>query len=230
MRPRILRPPKRLLLLLLLHLLFRQHVPVCASGWKELDREDITILMGSDALVKGGITERISGDHVHRLWMENWTSLEDSFTWHLHVTTETAGDYRVRLVAASHFKMAAAYDGGSSPVPVELAVVAQSSGQQCERDGCREDIDVALEHVVSRVEHSIPFRDSQVMMQFDRFSVEGSLNLPVGSWVLVLRAIAAPDEGNMNLQLLSVELARDDTLAAVAAEKDELRADTAYRE
>ena len=111
---------------------FRQHLPVNAawSGSKELDREDITVLMGSDALVKGGITERLSGDHVHRLWMENWTSVEDSLTWHLRVTDETAGDYRVRLIAASHFKMASAYDGGSAPVAVELAVVAHESGQQ----------------------------------------------------------------------------------------------------
>ena len=96
-----------------------------AGTW--VTREEVTVLMGSDAHIQGGITERISGDHVHRLWMETWTSPDDSLTWHVHVPAGLEGQYQVRLLAASHFKMASAYSGGSSPVPAHGTVNSRFS-------------------------------------------------------------------------------------------------------
>ena len=40
------------------------HVTCCDVHRRTLvEREEITVLMGSDALVHGGVTERLSGDH-----------------------------------------------------------------------------------------------------------------------------------------------------------------------
>ena len=210
------------------------HVTCCDVHRRRLvEREEITVLMGSDALVHGGVTERLSGDHVHRLWMENWTSPADSFSWPLQVPVEAAGAYHVRLLACSHFKMASAYAGGSSPVRVELLVVAPHGDEAGGSGVCfrPEQSDAGAScrgQVVSRVEHTIAYTDAPVMMQFERLFVPQLARLPAGACALVLRAVAPPDEGAMNLQLLSVELAHESALAAIAEEREALRADPTW--
>lgn len=263
----------------------------------ELGREEITVLMGSDAHIKGGITERISGDHVHRLWMENWSSPDDSLAWHLNVPADMAGDYHARLLAASHFKMASvlhsSYDVGSSPVTVELLVlhgddagmhttggrdggipgerraeregensgegVAEEDGVDRERgsegescavldsqgcmraEGRKEGRQIVEERVargggeweiagkvVSRVQHTIRYTEAPTMMSFERLYIEGTLYLPAGSCTLVLRAVKAPEEGAMNLQLLSVEIAHKSTLDDIEHDRLMLRADASW--
>ena len=172
---------------------------------------------------QGGITERISGDHVHRLWMENWASPDDSLTWHLTIPPEMAGDYHVRLLAASHFKMAAAYDGGSSPVTVELLTIVQGHDRE---SAAADKLDEG--EVMSRVELEIRHEDAPVMMQFERIFARDLLRLPAGTCAVMLRAVAPPEDGAMNLQLLSVELAHATTLEALAREKAMLQADTQW--
>lgn len=214
-------------------------------------REEITVLMGSDAQIRGGITERISTDHVHRLWMENWTSPDDALTWHVHVPNGLEGEYQVSLLAASHFKMASGYSGGSSPVTVELLVVAQAppvheegannEAPQChageggkaggEQRLCARGEQAARDSegagkLLSRVEMEVGYVDEGVMMQFQRLSSPRPLALPQGQCDLVLRAAAPPEEGMMNLQLLSVELAHASTHEALAREKALLEAET----
>jgi hypothetical protein len=265
----------------------------------ELGRQEITVLMGSDAHIKGVITERISGDHVHKLWMENWSSPDDSLAWHLNVPADMAGDYHARLLAASHFKMASvlhsSYDVGSSPVTVELLVlhgddagmhttggreggmpgerraeregknsgegVAEEDGvgvdrerggkgescavrdsQGCMRaEGRKEGRQIVEERVargggeweiagkvMSRVQHTIRYTEAPTIMSFERHYFEGTLYLPAGSCTLVLRAVKAPEEGAMNLQLLSVEIAHKSTLDDIEHDRLMLRADASW--
>jgi len=196
--------------------------------------------------------------------MENWTSPDDSLTWHLHVPAGLEGQFQVSLLAASHFKMASAYSGGSSPVTVELLVMApvllpaqegeadnqadnQTDNQALPRhaaDGGKEGRDSAgggggphlargsegtsRREKVARVEMQVAYVDEGVMVQFQRLSAPRPLALPHGRCDLVLRAVAPPEEGEMNLQLLSVELAHTSTLEALAREKALLQADTLW--
>jgi hypothetical protein len=213
-----------------------------------IGRDEVNVLMGSDAHMQGGITERYSGDHVHRLWMENWASTDDSFTWHLYVPPECAGDYHVRLLASSHFKMASGYDGGSSPVTVELRVESERDGEQegpgqATRESAQgteqgwagsgaesggKAVKEESGRLISRVEHEIAYQDGPVMMQLDRLFVLAPLRLPPGPCRLALRALHEPEEGAMNLQLLSVELAHPTTLTAIELDRRSLMGDTRW--
>jgi len=58
--------------------------------------KNITVLMGTDAALSGGLKEVLSGGDLKRFWVTNWRDEKDRFTWTLEVPEE--GDYSVAMI------------------------------------------------------------------------------------------------------------------------------------
>eukprot|EP00960_Hanusia_phi_P055164 762894-Hanusia_phi.AAC.2 len=187
--------------------------------------DQVNVLLGSEAVVRGGPFEHSNGDRIHMLWMENWTSLDDSFQWNISV--EEQGDYVVRILACSHFKMSSGYKGGSSPVPLEL--VFYPWPRVCEAridETCGPTMHTYKEY--KKIEHRVVYSDAPVMMQFTREIVTDSLTLPSGPITLKMSVKELPEDGELNLSFHSLELVLRQTLEELMSEKEELWGDTSW--
>jgi len=157
--------------------------------------EEVSVLMASDAAITGDLAQFSHGDRVHRLWLDGWRSTDDQLLWEVDVQEE--GEYVARVLACSHCKMASGYSGGSSPVPVTLTAVS---------------CDEPHESAWSSVKGTIAFHDFPNMQQWSRHNLTSTLSLPAGRACIVLRATSFPEEGELNLAVLSVEVCEQESL------------------
>jgi len=61
-----------------------------------IDPEKVTVIMGSGAVLTGGLREWNPGPEWKRFWVENWSQTSDRFEW--SVECPKAGDYTVELI------------------------------------------------------------------------------------------------------------------------------------
>jgi len=62
----------------------------------KIDPEGLTVVMGSDAAISGGLKEMYPGSEWKRFWVENWRRTNDRFDWTLE--SPIADDYSVALI------------------------------------------------------------------------------------------------------------------------------------
>jgi len=201
--------------------------PVAAHGnvFLPVAPDDINILLGSEAAVFGGPFEHSSGDRIHMLWMENWTSLDDSFQWNVSIAER--GYYVIQILVCSHFKMSSGYNGGSSPVALKLEFYRwPSMGCDNSDETCLSG--KVLNEVVAKVEHQVVYSDAPVMMQFAREIVADSVALPAGPLTVKLSVKELPEEGELNLSFHSLEMMTREVLDSLKSEKEELLGDTSW--
>ncbi len=166
-----------------------------------LDPADKTVLMGSDARLKGDLIEQWPGEAPH-FWIMNWTSSNDSFTW--TVRAPEAGDYSVSLLIVNcgqvliNCKL-------PSPAPVTVEV-ASDSGK--------------LTYIVDK-------RNATATNEWARSEIPGTLRLPAGESKIVLRALAKPGEA-FNLSLFSMELVKPDVAKTLAQRAAKLKSSAAW--
>ena len=174
----------------------------------KINPDDVTVLMGGDAQLTGGLEELNPGTHAKRFWVHNWRSTDDLFAWTVEAPAD--GDYEVAMIACSHPKIMRGSKGRSSPVEVELAAGA------------------------SRLTHRIAYRDTTPCTQWDRERFEGLLRLCGGTNTITLRAVEPPEEGEICLALFSLELVRpevrieQDQAAAALRSSTEWMANAGY--
>jgi hypothetical protein len=61
-----------------------------------IDPRKLTVIMGSDAALTGGLNELYPGPEWKRFWVENWRQTRDRFDWTLE--NPEAGDYAITLL------------------------------------------------------------------------------------------------------------------------------------
>lgn len=161
-----------------------------------------TVLMGSDAYLKGSLKIRWPDQTAKRFWVENWISPNDSFTW--TVNAPRSSEYLISMIVVSCPKAIVNCMEPSSPVEVEIA-----SGSR-------------------RLTHWIKYRDTSPLGQWNREYVAGTLPLNAGVNTIRMRALNRPEKGAMNLALFSIELVQPDVKARQDQEAAELRSSTGW--
>jgi len=78
----------------------------------QVDPERLTVLMGSDAALTGGLKEMYPGSEWKRFWVENWKQTTDRFDW--TVQTPKEGDYTIALLLKDDTR-------AGEPCQIELA-------------------------------------------------------------------------------------------------------------